>query len=88
MLAMTDDVQAESGAMRTVIVAALVVVATLALLTVGAATPTRPSVALIAGGVAAVGGVLSLVGARKRGNLLGWYAMTLGVLGLRALIGS
>lgn len=74
--------------MRTVIVAVLVVVATLALLTVGVATPTRPSVALVAGGVAAVSGGLSLVGARKRNNLVGWYAMTLGVMGLRALIGS
>ncbi|MBF4582085.1 hypothetical protein ITJ54_05320 [Curtobacterium sp. VKM Ac-2865] len=85
---MTDDVQTESDAMRTVIVAVLVVVATLALLTVGVATPTRPPVALIAGGVAVVTGGLSLVGARKRGNLLGWYAMTLGVMGLRALTGS
>ena len=85
---MTDDVPTESDAMRTVIVAVLVVVATLALLTVGVATPTRPSVALIAGGVAVVTGGLSLVGARKRGNLLGWYAMTLGVMGLRALTGS
>lgn len=85
---MTDDVQTESDAMRTVIVAVLVVVATLALLTVGVATPTRPPVALIAGGIAAVTGGLSLVGARKRGNLLSWYAMTLGVMGLRALTGS
>ncbi|MCY1693282.1 hypothetical protein [Curtobacterium sp. SL109] len=85
---MTDDVQPESDAMRTVIVAVLVVVATLALLTVGVATPTRPSVALIAGGVAVVTGGLSLVGARKRGNLLGWYVMMLGVMGLRALTGS
>jgi hypothetical protein len=85
---MTADVKREPTPMRTVIVAALVVVATLALLTVGAATPTRPSVALIAGGVAAVSGGMSLVVARKRGNLLGWYAMTLGVMGLRALVGS
>ena len=44
--------------------------------------------ALNAGGIAVVTGGLSLVGARKRGNLLGWYAMTLGVMGLRALTGS
>jgi hypothetical protein len=85
---MTADVEPEPTPMRTVIVAVLVVVATLALLTVGVATPTRPLVALTAGGVAVVSGALSLVVARKRGNLLGWYAMTLGVMGLRALVGS
>jgi hypothetical protein len=85
---MTDDVESETTEARTCLLAVLVVITTIALLTAGVTTPARPPVALIAGSVAVVSGALSLVVARKRGNLVGWYAMTLGVMILRALSGE
>lgn len=85
---MTDDGEPETTETRTCLLAMLVVIATIALLTAGVTTPARPPVALIAGGVAVVSGALSLVVARRRGNLVGWYAMALGVMVLRALWGE
>ncbi|MFJ3385010.1 MULTISPECIES: hypothetical protein [unclassified Curtobacterium] len=61
--------------------------ATLALFLVGVADQTGP-IRVVGAVIAAVTGTLSLVFAKKRGNLVGWYAITAGVMVLRLMSGS
>lgn len=69
------------------LVAFLVVVATVALFTVGVAGQD-PVIRWIALAVAGATATPSLVLARKRGNLAGWYVLTTGVMVLRLLTGE
>ncbi|MEN0104216.1 MAG: hypothetical protein AAGC90_14940 [Curtobacterium sp.] len=69
------------------LVAFLVVVATVALFTVGVAGQD-PVIRWIAVAVAGSTAAPSLVLAQKRGNLAGWYVVSAGVMALRLLTGD
>jgi hypothetical protein len=65
----------------------LAVITTLALLVVGVEDQSLPVRGLAS--VAAVGaGVVSVVLARSRGNLVGWYLIAVGVVIIRVLAGA
>ncbi len=75
------------GRARRSITVLLVVVATVALFTVGVAGQD-PVIRWIALAVAGAAATPSLVLAKKRGDLAGWYVLTTGVMVLRLLTGK